>query len=169
MATVNLTPEARQIVAISAAASVGAGDPNSVHSVEEQVRQRIVELTVAALNANNPDSRIAKTIDQIQECHVFPAILLGGSKDENTGRTIVRIKADNPGQQADADGNETINTERTFIPEGAAMTALARSLVGHRVLVFKQVEVFTSGGQTKKGKVLRHLVDLGMPQEAGAA
>jgi|GEM_PF-2948461 len=164
-----LTIETKQQIVLSAYAAVGTGDPESGFELSEQIRQKVVELTVAALDVSNDRSRLGGAINQIEQSQPFPAVLVGVKRDDRNGRGIVGFKADRPGQQANENGVETISTEPEYFPEGAAMIARARELKGHRVLIFKQVEQFEKDGQTKKGKVLRHLLDLGLPKDDNEA
>jgi len=161
-----LSENTRQLIAVSAIAAVGHGDVNSPVPVSEQVRQKVVEMTVAAMDATNPKSLVGAAITQIEQSRPFVAVVVGGRRDERNGRVQVKFRPEKPGQYADEDGCEELSTEPEYTPAGASMIALARELKGHRVLVFKEVESFTSAdGKMKKSKVLRHLVDLGVPRE----
>lgn len=81
-----------------------------------------------------------------------------------TGTDLVPETA--PGAPVLAEGCERIRTEPAYRPEGRMMGAYARSLIGHRVVVHKELESFEKNGRTVRVKVLRWLDDLGTDSRA---
>lgn len=57
-------------------------------------------------------------------------------------------------------GYEVVRTERTDDPEGLMVASEAKTLLGHRVLMWVIVEPWASN-PNKKTRVLQHLMDLG--------
>lgn len=163
--SITLSAETKQQVVIAALSAVGNGDPTSELSIDEQVRQRVVELAVEASSAGNEKSRLGRALSQLEGSTAFVAVIVGVKRDERNGRGIIGFKANNPGQGANEAGVETINTEPEYFEAGASMIARARALKGHRVVIYKEVESFDSNGTMKKSKVCRHLVDLGVPTD----
>ena len=152
-------------IILAAVGAVGGGDPDSPHSWSEQVRAKSVEIAVLL----GEGSRIARAIDQVDESSVFTATIIGVKRDPRNGRGLVKIMPDKPGQYGEEDGSEIVSTEPEYTAEGAATIALARSLRGHRVAIWKQTETFTDkGGKAKRGKVVRHIEDLGEAAPADA-
>lgn len=60
------------------------------------------------------------------------------------------------------DGMEDVNTERTDRVDGMAVAQKAKALKGHRVLVYVEMEAFTAGGEVKKMRIIRRILDLGL-------
>lgn len=59
-------------------------------------------------------------------------------------------------------GWEVVRTDRTDNSAGFAMAKrIQDTLVGHKVLLYIEIETYNRGAGTKKSRVLRHIVDLG--------
>lgn len=98
-------------------------------------------------------SRMSKTIEGIK---VYTAVVDSIKKETKSTRGLVTLKV-KPSTYA-KDGVEQIRTERTDRPDGLAMAKRIKGLVGHKVLIFKEIEVMANGN---KSAVIRHVRDLG--------
>jgi hypothetical protein len=58
-----------------------------------------------------------------------------------------------------------IRTDRTDGPAGRALWETARTLIGHRVAIYKHME--TRADPNKKYRCAKHIVDLGVADDAG--
>ncbi len=106
----------------------------------------------------------AKAAEQISKCKVFSGIVRDVKKEQSSTRGVITLHT---GTDRATDGVpagcEQVRTERTDNPEGLAMARKVKSLIGHRVLVWVEVEEFTTGNVTKKMRVVRHTEDRGVP------
>lgn len=113
----------------------------------------------------NDNSDVAKSINMLAECKNFVGIILGVQKEESSTRGFVALKT-TPSKFND-EGIESVRTERTDSSEEAKAFAsrLRRELVGHRVLVWVEMQETKSG---QKVRVLQHVQDLGLDPEFDA-
>src|SRR5207253_1489873 len=144
-----VTVDAANLVLVTPAASL-AGPAASV----ESITARAVDLALLAA----PDSPVMATVDRVLAASRFVAVIRGVAVEDSSTRGLVKLET----RKGDEVDTETIRTERTDGPEGRAMVDRLRPLIGHRVLVFKEVE---DGGRDRKYRLLVHVVDLG--HEAG--
>lgn len=122
-----------------------------------------VNEAVARITAMCSDtSPTAKVIDQIERSKTFTATVLGGSREKSSTRVVLRMQT-RP-SQFHPDGIEEARTERTDTPAGAAMANRLRTLIGHRVAVWVELESINDGAT--KVRVIRHVEDLGVGAEA---
>jgi len=140
-----VTVDAANLVLVTAAASL-AGPAASV----ESITARAVDLALLAA----PDSPVMATVDRVLAASRFVAVIRGVAVEDSSTRGLVKLET----RKGDEVDTETIRTERTDGPEGRAMVDRLRPLIGHRVLVFKEVE---DGGRDRKYRLLVHVVDLG--------
>lgn len=82
------------------------------------------------------------------------------AKEHSSTRGVVTLHT---GTERSDDGNEQIRTERTDNPVGLAMAKQVKDLVGHKVVVWVEVEQ-TKNGQSKV-RVLRHVEDRGVDRD----
>jgi hypothetical protein len=154
----------------TAQASGNPNHPDAAYTFEELVRQEAVRITAMCA----PKSAADRAISQIEEAFVLNdrqkpqgvvvGDIVGAVKDPHTNRVVVTYRPTHQGNHVDENGNESITTEPIYKEDGLATANLARSLIGHRVMILKNVETFTDKkGNTKKGKVARYFVDLGIP------
>jgi hypothetical protein len=111
-----------------------------------------------------PTSSVAKAIQGVANSKVFTGVVLGVSKEESSTRGLVTLQG--KPSKFHEDGIETARTERTDTPVGLAMARRLRRLVGHRIVLWVEVEQIRDG--TSKTRVIRHVEDLG-PVKEGAA
>lgn len=128
----------------------------------EVLRQATLE--IASLLSER--SNLSVALDQFRACDPKPFVgtIVSVKLDKKTRRAIVHYRAAKPGENVAEDGTERISTEPVYKDDGFGMATLAKTLIGHHVLIYKQIESFTSNGETKRGRVLRWLVDLGEDQ-----
>lgn len=123
------------------------------------------------MNENSPAGRVAAALDRCEK--PFTGTITQVAQEANSKRFLVdyytgteqvpELGADAPPL---AEGCERIRTEPAYRPEGLMMGKYAKSLIGHRVLVHKELESFERGKNTVKVKVLRWLDDLGVDSRA---
>lgn len=122
----------------------------------EQYNTRLIANATEIQLALREGSPISKHIENIADSTPFRAVITGGGVESNTGRGKIALST------RDKDGTakeEDIRTDFLNTADGKRVFDLARSLKGHTVLVYKQMEV---GGDNKKHRVARHIVDLGV-------
>jgi hypothetical protein len=102
----------------------------------------------------------------------FTGAVLRVEKERSSTRGVVTFVATKPTTQESRDainggnlpmGQEQFRTERTDNPVGRAMARKMRALIGHRVLVYIDVEPTKGGGRGVR--TVRHVVDLGLAAE----
>lgn len=113
----------------------------------------------------NDNSDVARTINMLAECKNFVGTILGVQKEASSTRGFIAIKTVE--SKFSPDGIEVARTERTDSSEEAKAFAsrLRRELVGHRVLVWIEMQE-TKNGQ--KVRILQHVQDLGEDPEFDA-
>ena len=144
---------------IVTAAVIAAGPAGEDRAAwQTQVHENAVSIAVMS----SETSQIAKAIDQIEKCKVFSGSVVAVKKEQSSTRGIVTLNTgtDRVKEGLDA-GCEQVRTERTDNPFGLAMARKARELIGHRVLVWVEVEEIGD----RKVRVLRHLESLGLAVE----
>lgn len=138
-------------------AAVGSAGPVGADKAEWNAVVAEQAVTIAVMLGEN--SAVSKALEKFGNAEKpFPAVILGGSKEQSSTRVVVRF-TNKDGEQ------ETIRTDRTDSPEGLAMSNIVRGLVGHKVLIWKEIEISGgSGPNAKKFRVLRHIEDLGLAE-----
>jgi len=110
----------------------------------------------------SPASSVAKVVGGVANAKVFSAIVRGITKEASSTRGLVTLQTQP--SKFHPDGLEPARTERTDSAQGMAMARRIRSLVGHRVLVWVEVEVINDGAS--KVRVVRWIEDLGAVPES---
>lgn len=125
-----------------------------------------------AINTDSEHSPIVKAIQAAADATVFRGTIMDVRQDERAPRLQVIVysphnadtgKAGDIYGQPLPPGYEMLRTPASFEKaryEHVGKTAL--SLIGHEVLLWKTVETFDQGGQTRKSRVLTHIKDLGI-------
>ncbi|MCC3292850.1 hypothetical protein [Arthrobacter sp. zg-Y1110] len=112
------------------------------------------------------NSNLAKTIEMVQGCKVFSGTVLHVAKEASSKRGFVGLKT--TPSKFNEDGVESVRTEITENnPEALEFCRQIRSLEGHRVLVW--VEMQTNEDATRKFRILQHIEDLGIDPDYDAA
>lgn len=105
-------------------------------------------------------SNVAKTIDMLGEAKKFIGTVLYVGKEKSSKRGFVVLKT--TPTKLSADGIETVRTE--IVEGNESVTAFAKDLrenmVGHRVLVYVEMQVGRDD-PTRKFRILQHVSDLG--------
>lgn len=135
-------------------AAVGAAGPKGEDAADWNARVRDNAVSIAVMLGEN--SSVSKALEKFLAAgKPFPATILGGRKEQSSTRVVVRIR--------NKDGEEEeIRTDRTDTPEGLAMANIVKGLVGHRVLIWKELEEMGGGSNGRKVRILRHVEDLGV-------
>lgn len=120
----------------------------------------VTENAIAVSLMLGETSAVNKAIDQIENCKIFPATVTNIVKHEASTRGVVTLKT-KPSTHA-PDGVETARTERTDNAAGQSMAKRVRALVGHRVLIWIELETMSNGN---KVRIIRHVEDLGVDPE----
>ncbi|MEJ7648609.1 MAG: hypothetical protein WKF57_06080 [Nakamurella sp.] len=159
------------IAAAHAVAGPIAADADPAVAVKEQ-RARVIEaITDLAILADDDESWANKAINSVVGENVkrFSGVVVSVDKEKATTRGIVSLKTKVHPEYA-PDGIEQVRTERTDDPVGLAMAKRLRSLVGHKVLLRVEMEQFVNkAGSARKSRVVRHVQDLGIDEEAESA
>ena len=136
-------------------AAVGAAGP--VDDDRSAWMDRVCDLAAEITVLCSDRSRVARRVQAITNSKVFTASIVGGKLEASSTRGVVNLKT-KPTQQH-PDGLEQVRTERTDTPDGAAMWERLKSLKGHRVVLWVEVQEY-NGGQGKV-RVVQHVEDLG--------
>ena len=143
-------------------AAVGSAGPVGGSKAEWNALVAEQAVSIAVMLGDN--SSVSQALSKFANAgKPFPAVILGGRKEASSTRVVVRFR------NKDGD-DEEIRTDRTDSPEGLAMGNIVRGLVGHKVLIWKELE--DSGGSgpaAKRYRVLRHIEDLGVDASAQVA
>ena len=127
--------------------------------------QTIAQAAVDIAVLTNSNSPVAKRLAMLNTCKKFVATIQGVRKEASSTRGIVVVKA-KPGPRT-PDGIEMARTERTDSnPETAAFANHLRTLVGHRVLMWIEMQDMSDG--SGKVRVLQHVEDLGLDEKFDA-
>ena len=144
-------------------AAVNAAGP--VGDDAEGWKLRVLGLTGQLVALTSPGSDVMTLIDSINNSKVFAATLLEVTKEKSSTRGLLKLGT--KVSEHTPDGVEQARTERTDTPVGLAMARRCRALVGHRVLVW--IDVQQMKGSTNKVRVISHIEDLGLDEEGDAA
>lgn len=104
---------------------------------------------------------------KVDKLKKFVGVITEVKKEQSSQRGVITLHTGTeqvrPGVPA---GHEQVRTDRTDSGgSGRALALKARSLIGHRVLVYVEVEEFIKKDKTPgKARVLRHVEDLGLAQ-----
>lgn len=118
---------------------------------------------IAVLTSSN--SPVAKKLAMLETCKKFVGTIQGVRKEASSTRGLVVMKT-KPSTRT-PDGIEMARTERTDSnPETAAFANHLRTLVGHRVLFWIELQEMADGGG--KVRVVQHVEDLGLDEQFDA-
>lgn len=145
------------LAAVNLTATDGEGSDEWVARCQEHLA-RIMAMVA-------PDSAISRFARGVMNAKVFSGTVVGLEKEVSSTRAIVTLRT-RPSDH-NPDGFEKVRTDRTDSDYGLRMARRARSLVGHRVLVWVEIETMAKGD--RKVRVLRHIEDAGLDQTAMSA
>lgn len=156
--------EINQIV-LAAVAAVGS-KPEDGEQADWDLE--IHEMAARITAMCSPTSSVAKTIQSVAASKVFTGVILSVKREESSTRGLVTIQG--KPSKFHEDGVETARTDRTDGASGLAMARRLRKLVGHRVVLWVEVEQIKDGASTVR--VIRHvedLADVSSPSSTNAA
>jgi hypothetical protein len=144
--------EVNQIVlaAVSAAGPIDEEHPGEWDAKVQDAAARIAVMC-------SPTSSVSKTVQSVANAKVFAAQVVKITKEASSTRGLVTLKT--KPSKFHEDGIEQARTERTDTASGLTMARRIRSLVGHRVLLWVEVESIADGAS--KVRVIRWVEDLG--------
>lgn len=116
-------------------------------------KSRIGRSLAVMESAGDPQDKNAK---------VFAGSVLNITREERSTRGLVTFRT--AVSKFSPDGIETARTDRTDTAEGLIMANRFRGLLGHRVLVFIEMEAINDGAT--KVRTIRHVEDLGVDPAA---
>ncbi|KYH43887.1 hypothetical protein [Branchiibius sp. NY16-3462-2] len=124
----------------------------------------VAEQAKQLLMSTSPGGRLFADVAPVANGEkVFRSIVAGVSTEASSGRVIVTLHS--RVSDRTPDGTETIRTEHLSNPFGRVTARIARDLIGHKVLVFGEMQEMT-GRAGQKVRVLKGLKDLGTASQA---
>ncbi|WP_277212289.1 hypothetical protein [Isoptericola croceus] len=148
----------KQQIVVAAMSAVGPVGEDSA-AWESEVARTAARFTAVAGNDQHPAFR---AVEQVAAAKVFTGTVVSIVKEQSSTRGLITLHT---GTERSDDGTESVRTERTDNPVGLAMAKQVRSLVGHKVVVWIEVETMKNGN---KSRVLRHIEDRGEATENAA-
>jgi hypothetical protein len=131
-----------------------------------RVSQRAIEIYLLAYGDRSPAVKALNGVTG-PDTKVFTASVLDVVKEQSSTRGLVTLKT--KVTDRNPDGTEKVRTERTDDPMGLAMARKLKAVIGHRVVVFVEVEPIPNHPQGHKVRVIRHFEDLGPDSELSQA
>jgi hypothetical protein len=150
----------RTQIVLAAVSAAGPADPADTAGWQA----RVADMAAAITAACQPGSQISKVVEQVAASKTFVATVVKVTREPSSTRGIVTLRT-TPNEHH-PDGIETARTERTDNPIGRSMARRLVKLVGHRVLLW--VEVETIGNGSRKSRVIRHVEDMGIDTTVAA-
>lgn len=143
---------------VISAAVIAAGPVGEDRSAwQAQVQENAVNIAVMASDT----SQIAKALASIENAKVFSGTVVSVKKETSSTRGVITLNTGTDrAKEGVAEGCEQVRTERTDNIMGRNMALKMRDLIGHRVLVWVEVEEYNNGAG--KVRVLKHVEDLGV-------
>jgi|GEM_PF-1324738 len=137
-------------------AAVTAAGPAGTDLTEWQARVTDFAARITAMAMDGSD--IARVIDGVAGSKRVSGTITAVAREESSTRAVATLQCKPSSWHPD--GIEVARTERTDWPTGLAMARRLQDLVGHRVLLWIEVQ---SHGDGKKFRVIRHVEALGDP------
>jgi hypothetical protein len=128
-------------------------------------RLRVIENAASFAAMLSPSSDVSKAVASVLNSKVFTGTVLSVEKEKSSTRGLATLKT--RVSEHSPDGTETVRTECTDSEYGRSMARRLRSLIGHKVIVW--VEVQTMSNSTNKVRVVSHVEDLGEDDSVEAA
>lgn len=157
------------IITAAVTATGPAANYDDPGAYQAAIHENAISIAVMA----SETSAIAKSLNSIENAKVFSGTIMSVKREQSSTRGIITLHTGpnaRPKEGVPAEC-EQVRTDRTDNALGLAMAKKAKSLIGHRVLVWVEVEEY-NGGQGKV-RVLKHVESLGVDaefeQKAGAA
>ncbi|MCZ4326740.1 hypothetical protein [Brachybacterium paraconglomeratum] len=141
-----------------ASAAAAAAGPISSHESLDAWRKQMEEAAMAiAESALTPRGAIAQIAEDAETMRHIDVVLTGVRKDEKSNRGVVSFRADKPGQYANPDGTETVQTDRLENP-GVAELANKLHALGKEGKKLRLTIVNRDRATSKNGKGFRTVV-----------
>lgn len=150
----NLDPVRTNLIS-AAAMLAGPG------AAQQAISDNVIALAVLARDG----SPVMERLDRVLDAQMFVSTITSVEREPSSTRDIVHFRG-RPTEEHPEGQTESIRTERTDNAEGAAMSVMARRMIGHRVVCYKVFDTITRKGQTQKVRILGWLTDLGLPDGA---
>lgn len=147
-----ITAETTQQIILGAINTTG---PNDGTTEDWDVRFDQNLRTITAMIGEG--SKAYKTVQMMGEAKKFKGTILGVKAEKTSRRGLVFLYT--KPSDFHPDGVESARTEQVDRPEAKALYEQLKSLVGHRVLVFVEMQASDNGG--KKFRIIQHIQDLG--------
>jgi hypothetical protein len=151
----------RTQIVLTAVSVAGPADPADLAGWQA----RVADMAAAITAACQPGSQISKVVEQVTNSKTFVATIVKVTKENSSTRGVVTLRT-TPNEHH-PDGIETARTERTDNPIGRSMARRLVKLVGHRALLWVEVEAIANG--SRKSRVIRHVEDMGLDPAVAAA
>jgi hypothetical protein len=150
----NLDPVRTNLIS-AAAMLAGPG------AAQQAISDNVIALAVMARDG----SPVMERLDRVLDAQMFVSTITSVEREPSSTRDIVHFRG-RPTDEHPEGQTESIRTERTDNAEGAAMSVMARRMIGHRVVCYKVFDTITRKGQTQKVRILGWLTDLGLSDGA---
>lgn len=138
------------------AAAVVAAGPVTGYDGEDAWQHQVHANAVSIAVMASDTSQIARSIQSVENAKVFSGTVMQVRKEHSSTRGVITLHTDTDRTKDGVpEGCESVRTDRTDNPLGLAMARRVKSLVGHRVLVWVEIEEF-NGGQGKV-RVVKHV------------
>lgn len=146
------------------AAAVTAAGPVSNYADQSAWSNAVHEHAVGIAVMASETSQIARTLTSIENAKVFPGTVMQIRKERSSTRGLITLHTGTDRtREGVPEGCEQVRTERTDNALGLAMAQKFKSLIGHRVLVWVEVEEYNNG--QGKVRVVKHVEPLGVDAE----
>lgn len=146
------------------AAAVNAAGPQSNYANTGEWSAAVSDLAVQLTAWGSDRSPIAQRIGVVESAKVFSATIMSVRREHASTRGYIILHTGTTHESQDVPlGYEVIRTDRTDTTIGLNMARRVRGLIGHKVLVWMDLEAHTSS--TKKTRVIKHIEPLRVDHE----
>ncbi|HEV7899628.1 MAG TPA: hypothetical protein VGP31_17480 [Planosporangium sp.] len=136
----------------------GAGPLRDAES-HGQYMERVRALAIDLWIESSPRAELTRRLGELMNSQVFVGVLNDVEIEASSTRAMLTLTVTKDGEAAD----EMIRTDRTDGPAGRALWETAKTLIGHRVAIYKHME--TRSDPNKKYRCAKHIVDLGLADD----
>ena len=134
-------------------AAVNASGVNDGADYMQRVIQNAKQISLLLADR----SPVNKAITQLEASKVFAANVVATKREKSSNRVVVELETKPSTHHLD--GKEAARTERIDNPIGLDVATRCKNLIGHRVLIWVEVEEYNNG--TGKVRIVRHVEDRG--------
>ncbi|NJC72123.1 hypothetical protein HC031_20735 [Planosporangium thailandense] len=147
---------ALRLLPVAVHAAGARRDGESQGQYLERVRALAVDLWIES----GPRGELTRRLTELMSSQVFVGVLTAVEIEPSTTRAMLTLDVVKDGETVE----ESIRSDRTDSPAGRTLWETARTLVGHRVAVYKHME--SRADPNKKYRCAKHVVDLGPAGDA---